>query len=623
MIKVLRVPKQFGTYADTFLLLGLAKLAAEVQKEICDRTTVQLKDLGTEYQIELAESLDPNEIADLKYWHFFPPVKGRTTKLNNVPTEEVDVFDAPQNKDDRDRYRKWKAEGGKKLGLGAEEQPSFDVRTMNGVILTSMRHDSNHNKLWLEAWNLKPHFGALVAAILEAFATKNTANVTQRIANLFKQRTGQRLPASASAVKLFMPTAVQGVNRLKADNNTTSSSQKEEWVLLWLIAAGLFEYGLSERIKVAENTFDWRVLGLIPQKIDSYRYGTVLNELRKSNSPSGAFGVARFDAETVLKFCQQLLNYHPASANTTEPTPTDSRRRRGRGRSLKQLVSGFSGTHFNSKGQVYGVKEIFSLGLPDWICPSTQEEIIEYQKVLDEHLKVVRSLLADEGHSELLAAYRDFITSSELYQFFRFQVSYADYVVKRLADPKAKYPPKLFSQEILDIMTDSFRQRRNDQEWSITEITQNDGFRRIARAINSATVYAGKIKTKDGTVELDWQRTYGLAQRLSNHAGSKKDFIAELTAFLTSYENENLRLSEQLQKEGKELKRVWVTNEDLENFLALFDDERFNSSLIANLLLAYGYARWKRPLKGEPQGAPVDSADETQDDTESASENAA
>lgn len=67
MIKVLRVPKPLGTYADTFLLLGLAKLAAYVQKEICDRTTVQIKDLGTDYQITLAESLDPDEIADLNY----------------------------------------------------------------------------------------------------------------------------------------------------------------------------------------------------------------------------------------------------------------------------------------------------------------------------------------------------------------------------------------------------------------------------------------------------------------------------------------------------------------------------------------------------------------------------
>jgi hypothetical protein len=598
MIKLLHVPKQFGTYADTFLLLGLAKLAARAQQEICDRTTVQIQDLGTEYQIILAEDLDPDEIADLLYWSLFRLVKGGKTKIDGLPIEEVEeqgILDTVNNAQERSRYRKWKADGGKKTG---EPEPQFDSCTQNGVILTSMRHDANHNNLWLEAWNLKPHFGALVAAILQAFASEETANVMQRIAALFKQRTGQNLPAPASAVKIFMPTAVQGVNRVKADNNTSSGSQKEEWGLLWLIAAGLFEYGLSERVKVAENTYDWRVLGLMPKDIDSYRYGIVLNELRKSNPPSGAFGVARFDAETVLRFCQQLLNHHPAKDITTEPIPPHSQRRRASGRSLKQLVSGFSGTHFNSKGQVYGVKEIFSLGVPDWIRPSNQNEIIEYQKVLDEHLKVVRSLSADEGHSELLAAYRDFITSSDLYQFFRFQVSYADYVVKKLADPKAKYPPRLFSQEILDIMTDSFRQRKDDQEWSLTEITEDPGFLRIARAINSATVYAGKIQTKGGAVELDWQRNYGLAQRLSSQAGSKKDFIIELMTFLSSYENENLRLSEQLQKDGKTLRRIWTTNEDLDRVIALI--EKFGSNLVANLLITYGYSRWKKTISGDP-----------------------
>jgi len=150
-------------------------------------------------------------------------------------------------------------------------------------------------------------------------------------------------------------------------------------------------------------------------------------------------------------------------------------------------------------------------------------------------------------------------------------------------------------------MTQSFD--KTDQDWSTTEITQNSGFRRIARAINSATVYAGKIKTKEGSIELDWQRTYGLAQRLGNNTGSKKDFITELTAFLTNYESENLRITEQLLKDGKNLRRVWVTNDDIEEFLKLLDDKRFSCGLVANLLLAYGYAKWKKPLKDEPPGA--------------------
>ncbi len=104
--------------------------------------------------------------------------------------------------------------------------------------------------------------------------------------------------------------------------------------------------------------------------------------------------------------------------------------------------------------------------------------------------------------SRLLAAYRDFITGTNLHQFFRFQVSYADYVVKRLADSKAK-PPRLFSLNGLNLMVKNFNHRKDDQEWYLTEITEDPGFLRIAKAINSATVYAGKD-------EHGWERMYGL-----------------------------------------------------------------------------------------------------------------
>jgi hypothetical protein len=153
-------------------------------------------------------------------------------------------------------------------------------------------------------------------------------------------------------------------------------------------------------------------------------------------------------------------------------------------------------------------------------------------------------------------------------------------------------------------MIQSFN-RRDDQEWSITEITGDPGFLRMPEQ-SIVPQFTQANSDKKWSIELDWQRTYGLAQRLSSQSGSKKDFIIELTAFLTSYENENLRISEQLQKEGKSLRRVWPTKEDLDRVIALIDDKRFGSSLVANLLITYGYARWKKPLSGEPTDAPVE-----------------
>jgi hypothetical protein len=223
---------------------------------------------------------------------------------------------------------------------------------------------------------------------------------------------------------------------------------------------------------------------------------------------------------------------------------------------------------------------MFSLGLPGWISPKTSEELADYHNILTEHLSIVTTLSAEEGHSELLAAYRDFITSTSLENFFCFQVIYADYVVKRLADPKAK-PPRLFSLNGLNLMVKNFNNPQNDKELTLTDITQDPGFLRIAKAINSATVYAGKD-------EHDWDRIYGLAQRLTSQAGSKKDFIIELSIFLASYENENLRIDEELKKKGNP-RRIWTTKDDLDGIINLI--EKHGYSLIANLLIAYGYAK--------------------------------
>ncbi|MBE9250958.1 hypothetical protein IQ226_17865 [Dolichospermum sp. LEGE 00240] len=77
-----------------------------------------------------------------------------------------------------------------------------------------------------------------------------------------------------------------------------------------MIAGGLFTFGIAERIKIAERVYDWRVVVLEPQDIQLSKYRQVLNKLRQLNPPSGGHGIARFDAELILRFCQELLNHH-------------------------------------------------------------------------------------------------------------------------------------------------------------------------------------------------------------------------------------------------------------------------------------------------------------------------
>lgn len=592
MVESLWVPKRFGTYADTFLMLGLAQIAEAALSDSGQPAEMQLLDEGSAYRITLSQSANLDAIANLPYFDVFRPVAGAKTDTSKLP-KQASIYDVVAASDRRKLYKEVQIQRrqGKDLPNLAEDIPEPDPNTQNAVILTSMRHDRNHNGLWIDAWDLKERFGGLIAALLEAFAEPNPAfAISDQVQAAFQRRTGQKLPGQASAVKVYLPTSVQGVNRLKADTNKVDS-QKTNWLSLWLIAGGFFEFALSERIKIAEGSYDWRVVALAPKDISLNRYRQALNKLRVHNAPGGGHGIARFDAELALNLASSLLEYHPA-----KETASKARTRRSQRRAVNELVKDFDGTHFGSKGQVYGVKEVFSLGLPNWVAPATFSEVVDCQTVLQEHLGVVRSLSVEAGHSELLNAYRDFITG-RLPQFFPFQVRYAEYVIRQLADANAR-PPRLFTVDGLNLMI--------QKESDFQAIVQNPSFLRVAKAINQATVFAGKVRTKEGTIDLPWERQYGLAQKLSNYAGSKTDFVGAIAEFLAKYEHENLRIAEQLQKEGKTLRRVWTTKADLDGLIALLDEH--NTALVANLLIAYGYARWTKPKASDNLDAPDDEA---------------
>ena len=586
MIKRLLIPKDFGNYADVFLMLGLAYLVEYALKATKQKSEIQLIDKGTAYIIQFKKPVNLEPIAKLTYSAPFPAIKGQKTDTSKIPAE-VTLFDTVEQSQARKVYKEFLFQQRGKIENTEEAPKPADARTQNGVILTQMRCDRNHNNLWLDSWELQDNYGALLAALIQGFSQDGGV---ERVAELFHEATGCKLPTTASAVKVYLPSFVQGVNRVKADNNKVDS-QKANWLSLWLIATGLFHFAIAERVKIADRVFDWRVLGLQPQDIKLSKYKDVLQKLLIHN-PGGGHGIARFDAELVLRFCQELLEHHQALENGIEDDLDIL------DKPVNHFVSNFAGTHFSSKGQVYGVKEIFSLGLPTWIHPRNKDELYSYQNILEEHLKVVRSLSIDEGNGELIAAYRDFITGNDLYQFFRFQVSYADYVTKKLAD--VNYRVVLFSKQGIDLMTRNFtsKSRQSDRDWKLTEITEDRGFLNIAKAINSATVYAGSIRDKDGnSKDTGWERIYGLAQRLSSQSGSKKDFIIEISSFLASYENENLRIDEELRKQNKP-RRIWTTKDDLDKLINLID--KYSSSLVANLLIAYGYAKgWGKAKEKE------------------------
>lgn len=240
MTKQLFVTKKFGTYADTFLMLGLVQLVEYALKATNQKSAIQLLDQGTRYCLQLKQPINLELVAKLNYTNSFPPVKGQKTDISKIP-QEIDTFNTVEETERRKLYREYLFQQKGKPQFNEDAPKPPHPSTQNGVILTSMGHDRNHNQLWYLGWQTvgagsprpnyagsphpnspPPNYGALLVALFTAFS-QQAEDVNKLVNELFTQTTGQKLPETASAVKIYLPTSVQGVNRVKADGNKVDS----------------------------------------------------------------------------------------------------------------------------------------------------------------------------------------------------------------------------------------------------------------------------------------------------------------------------------------------------------------------------------------------------------------
>ena len=87
MIKALYVPKSYGAYSDTCLMLGLACLAEYALGATGQKQGMQLIDEDTCYRIQLKKPMNLDKIECIPYFDLFPPVVGSNTDTNKIPSD--------------------------------------------------------------------------------------------------------------------------------------------------------------------------------------------------------------------------------------------------------------------------------------------------------------------------------------------------------------------------------------------------------------------------------------------------------------------------------------------------------------------------------------------------------
>lgn len=131
----------------------------------------------------------------------------------------------------------------------------------------------------------------------------------------------------------------------------------------------------------------------------------------------------------------------------------------------------------------------------------------------------------------------------------------------------------------------------------LSPILEDPGFRRIAEAIRRSTVSLQYQKSHGG--DLLYEIRYGLGDKLLRHAQYADEFAAELSRFIQSYNEENARKAET----RKQQRRTNITIDDLAAVVRLIDE--YGAPTVANLLVAFGYARDPHTAEQEQTDEPT------------------
>lgn len=198
--------------------------------------------------------------------------------------------------------------------------------------------------------------------------------------------------------------------------------------------------------------------------------------------------------------------------------------------------------------------------------------------LIKEHLEVVHGI--EESHSDgynLLRTYRDFVAGENWEAFFDFATGYAHEILRRYNQGK-KWVPTFSTIHLRRLMMSS--------KQPLSPILENQGFQNVAAAIRYSTIIpqSRKANKKDNLYEV----RYGLGAEFKRKSTVRDEFVTALTDFMQSYNQENVQ---KLESKGQQMRKDLRTS-DIDEVVRLVDE--YGCELVANLLIAYGYAREPR-----------------------------
>ncbi len=571
--KTLYVTKQSGTYSDALVLFGLAALVDQICRSTKGpdaRWRITLEDAGGHYLLRLDTDL---------------PLSGLSALPSLAPYLASDDGAAPAGLTARSvtetlkRVRAWDeqrralAGSGRGQNTDLEQQlrelaPPDDAAVVLFIGDSKMQAAGIYNRLVAQWPKVQAHLSQHLSALFALFDSPDV-DVQSVLKSWGKLARQDGIDQKETASQLLNPHQGKGANEPKANALRIDNIKDRPWLEEFPKAVGLW-YGVAPRRTV--DTDDWKVYVAAPRRITWQVFRAAFAEFNRFLWRERGQTAIKTDITSVLLFYRAWLSY--VEATTRDQPALDLPLE------PEAVVAGFYVAQFKllSK-QAYTMLNLSFLSTPTWgALLRDRADIFALQEIIDEHLAVVRGI--DEARSsgfELLRRYRDFLNTSNWQSFFDFTAGYSQEILRRLNESQRSVP--LFSVTRL-------RRLIMSNHKGLTPIIENVSFQNVASAIRHATVIPQSRKARNQ--EALYEVRYGLGAELKRKSAVRDEFVVALTDFIQSYNQEN---AQKLESTGTQMRKD-VRTTDIAEVVRLIDE--YGAELVANLLIAFGYAREPR-----------------------------
>ncbi len=578
------VPKESQTYSDVLIAYGLAHLLHTIfQHAKGDASAahwkIWLEDGGSHYLVRTSEPVQPGWVNTMPFPGDLAPFL-RTSDSESVPDGVYvrDVNAVWERIRQSSALRASASQENSEMAQQLEDvRPPDDADVILFLGNRRMQAIPLYKRLvsvWIQSAPdiFRHHVLAALAfysqpepdpTILEQWAT-----VIRPVA----QQHAWKIKETAS--QLFNPHQGKGQNRPKANALKMENVKGRPWLEEFLKAVGLWQCVAPRQVV---DTKDWKVYVLAPRRLTLADHRQAFAKFRQRlwNERRRDETSLKSDITSLLLFSHTWLD-HVEVAHVEE---VDT----GWGLDAlapERVVAGFHVAQFKLLSQnAYTMVNLSFFNLPTWSGHlRNRADVVGVKRLIEEHLNVVRAI--NEQHSDgytLLSRYRDFLTTNDLNTFGDFSAGYGHYLLQCWQNGQLWVPT---------FTTHNLRRLLMATHKSLTPILESEGFRNVAYAIRHSTIIPQSRKARGQEYLYDVR--YGLGADLKRKATVRDEFVAALSNFMQSYNQENVQ---KLESTGQQMRKDLRTS-DIEEVVQLVDE--YGSEVVANLLVAYGYARESR-----------------------------